>query len=52
MEILSYLIPISLFLGLLGLAGFVWTLRNRQYDDPVGDSQRILSPDYDDHPKP
>jgi len=52
MEILSYLIPISLFLGLLGLAGFFWMLRDRQFEDPEGDANRILSPDYDDQPKP
>lgn len=52
MSVLAWLIPISLFLGGLGLAGFVWTLRTRQYDDPEGDSRRILSTDWDDRPKP
>ena len=52
MSILSYLIPISLFLGGFGLIAFVWSLRTRQYDDPKGDSERILSKEYDDHPKP
>ena len=52
MDILTWLIPISLGLGLLGLAGFFWTLRTQQYDDPAGNSQRILAPDYDDHPMP
>jgi len=52
MEMLSYLIPISLTLGALGLAGFFWTLKRGQYDDPEGDANRILSPDYDDKPKP
>ena len=33
MEILGWLIPISLGLGLLGLGAFVWTLRHHQYDD-------------------
>ncbi|MDF0595447.1 cbb3-type cytochrome oxidase assembly protein CcoS [Psychromarinibacter halotolerans] len=51
MEVLVYLIPISLILGVLGLGAFVWTLRSRQYDDPDGDSQRILSDQYDDRPK-
>ena len=27
MEVLSYLIPISLILGAIGLAGFVYTVR-------------------------
>jgi len=51
MQILAYLIPISLFLGGLGLLAFVFMLRSGQYDDPDGDSQRILSDDYDDKPK-
>jgi cbb3-type cytochrome oxidase maturation protein len=42
MEVLAILIPVSLFLGLLGLGAFVWTLRKGMYDDPDGDSQRIL----------
>jgi cbb3-type cytochrome oxidase maturation protein len=50
MNVLAYLIPISLFLGLLGLVAFVWTLKHRQYDDPDGDSRRILSDDWDDAP--
>ena len=52
MEMLAYLIPISLFLGGLGLAAFFWALRSRQYDDPEGDSQRILTGDWDEHPRP
>ncbi|MAY31800.1 MAG: cbb3-type cytochrome oxidase assembly protein CcoS [Pseudomonadota bacterium] len=52
MEMLAYLIPISLLLGGLGLAAFFWALRSRQYDDPEGDSQRILTGDWDDHPRP
>ena len=51
MEVLSILIPVSIFLGLLGLGAFVWTLRGGQYDDPDGDAQRFLSDDYDDRPK-
>lgn len=52
MEILAFLIPVSLFLGGVGLAAFFWTLKTRQYDDPEGDSQRFLSSDYDDAPRP
>ncbi|PWE32262.1 cbb3-type cytochrome oxidase assembly protein CcoS [Maritimibacter sp. 55A14] len=51
MDILSYLIPISLLLGGAGLAAFFWALRTRQFDDPDGDAQRILRTDYDDAPK-
>ncbi|MDO6521778.1 cbb3-type cytochrome oxidase assembly protein CcoS [Shimia thalassica] len=52
MEVLSYLIPISLFLGGIGLAFFIYTLKSDQYSDPEGDARRILSDEYDDHPKP
>lgn len=51
MNVLTYLIPISLVLGAAGLGFFVFTLRSNQYDDPEGDAQRILSGEYDDRPK-
>ncbi|SEH83219.1 cbb3-type cytochrome oxidase assembly protein CcoS [Paracoccus alkenifer] len=52
MEVLAFLIPVSLLLGALGLVAFLWALRNRQYDDPKGDAERILSDEWDDQPKP
>ena len=52
MEMLAYLIPISLILGSVGLAAFIYTVRSNQYDDPEGDARRILSDEWDDHPKP
>lgn len=52
MDILLWLIPISLILGGIGLGAFFWTLRHGQYDDPAGDAERILLPDWDQHPKP
>lgn len=52
MEVLGFLIPVSLGLGALGLGAFLWSLRNRQYEDPKGDAERILSKDWDDRPKP
>lgn len=51
MTVLVYLIPISLCLGGLGLAAFFWALKTRQFEDPEGDSRRILNDDYDDRPK-
>ena len=33
MSILGALIPISLFLGALGLAAFIWCIRTGQFDD-------------------
>lgn len=52
MEILTILIPVSLALGGLGLLAFVWALRSRQYEDPKGDGERILSSEWDDRPRP
>ena len=40
-----YLIPISVILGAAGLVIFLWTLRDGQYDDLDGASQRILYED-------
>ncbi|MXU65578.1 cbb3-type cytochrome oxidase assembly protein CcoS [Rhodobacteraceae bacterium KN286] len=50
MTVLALLIPVSLGLGLLGLAAFFWSLRADQYDDPEGQAHRILSDRYDDAP--
>ena len=35
-----YLIPISLALGLAGLVLFLWSLKNGQYEDLDGASER------------
>ena len=51
MNVLIFLIPASLALGTLGLGGFLWSLRHRQYEDPKGDAERILSKEWDDRPK-
>jgi len=45
MNVLVFLIPISLSLGALGIAAFIWSLRSRQYEDPAGDAARILTDD-------
>lgn len=50
MDVLVILIPVSIGLGILGLLGFFWTMRNSQYDDPYGDAERILRDDFDDAP--
>jgi cbb3-type cytochrome oxidase maturation protein len=49
MNALLVLIPAALLLGLLGLAGFLWALRSRQYEDLDGAASRILF-DNDDTP--
>lgn len=40
---LLFLVPIALGLGTLGLLAFTWTLKNGQYEDLDGASQRILT---------
>lgn len=42
MTALLYLIPAAIFLGLLGLAAFLWSLKNGQFQDLDGEAQRIL----------
>jgi len=45
MNVLVYLVPLALLLGLTGLAGFLWTLKSGQYDDLDGAALRILPDD-------
>lgn len=47
MNVLLYLIPIALTLGLTGLAAFFWAMRNGQFDDMDGAAYRILQDDED-----
>ncbi len=47
MDILLYLIPAALLLGLLGLGAFLWALKSGQFDDLDGAANRILF--EDDH---
>jgi cbb3-type cytochrome oxidase maturation protein len=42
MDVLVYLIPIALTLGLIGLVAFFWSLNNNQYEDLDGAANRIL----------
>ncbi|MCB9983696.1 MAG: cbb3-type cytochrome oxidase assembly protein CcoS [Rhodospirillales bacterium] len=52
MSILIYLIPIALFLGLLGLGAFIWSLKSGQYEDLEGAAHRILFDDDDPPSQP
>ena len=45
MNVLVFLAPLAIGLGLLGLLAFVWSLRAGQSDDVKGASHRILSDD-------
>jgi cbb3-type cytochrome oxidase maturation protein len=44
-NVLVYLVPLALLLGLTGLIGFLWTLKSGQYDDLDGAAFRILPDD-------
>lgn len=50
MDILIFLAPFSLGLGLVALGAFWWTLRDGQYQDPAGDAARILIDEPEDRP--
>jgi len=45
MEVLVFLVPLALLLGLIGLAGFLWSLKNGQYDDLEGAGWRAIADD-------
>jgi cbb3-type cytochrome oxidase maturation protein len=45
MNVLVYLVPMALLLGLTGLVAFLWSLRSGQYDDVEGAALRILEDD-------
>lgn len=51
MEVLIYLVPIALGLGVIGLTAFLWTMKAGQYEDLDGAAHRILIDD-DDRPLP
>ncbi|WP_374763284.1 cbb3-type cytochrome oxidase assembly protein CcoS [Yunchengibacter salinarum] len=52
MSALGLLIPIALFLGGLGLAAFLWSLRSGQFDDLDGAAERILIDDDEEDTPP
>ena len=45
MEVLVFLVPLALGLGLVGLVGFLWSLKNGQYDDLEGAAWRAIADD-------
>jgi cbb3-type cytochrome oxidase maturation protein len=45
MNVLIYLVPLALGLGLIGLFAFLWALKRGQYNDLDGAALRILSDD-------
>ena len=51
MTALAWLIPVALFLGLVGLAAFLWALKTGQFEDLDGAAHRILDDDEPPAPK-
>ncbi|HWK97973.1 MAG TPA: cbb3-type cytochrome oxidase assembly protein CcoS [Pseudolabrys sp.] len=45
MNVIIYLLPLALGLGLLGLFAFLWALKSGQYNDMEGAAHRVLSDD-------
>jgi cbb3-type cytochrome oxidase maturation protein len=45
MNVLVYLVPLALALGAVGLAAFLWALKNGQFDDLDGAAWRAISDD-------
>jgi len=45
MEVLVFLVPLALLLGFSGLIGFLWSLKNGQYDDLEGAGWRAIADD-------
>jgi len=45
MNVLVYMVPLALGLGLIGLFAFLWALRSGQYNDVDGAALRVLSDD-------
>ena len=45
MEVLVILVPLALGLGLVGLLGFLWSLKSGQYDDLEGAAWRAIADD-------
>lgn len=49
--LLAWLVPVALGMGLVGLAAFLWSMRNGQLEDLDGAAERVLR-QADDAPLP
>jgi cbb3-type cytochrome oxidase maturation protein len=50
MSLLSWLVPVALGMGLVGLLAFLWSMRSGQLEDLDGAAQRVLLHESDDAP--
>jgi cbb3-type cytochrome oxidase maturation protein len=51
MNVIVYLLPLALGLGLAGLFAFLWALKSGQYNDVEGAALRVLSDDDLEQPR-
>lgn len=47
MDILILIVPITLLICILAIAGIFWSLKSKQFDDLKGNAARILFDDED-----
>ncbi len=47
MEVLYFLIPVSLLMAGGGLVGFVWAVRSGQFSDLASPGQKLLVDDFE-----
>ncbi len=52
MSLLSWLVPVALGMGVVGLIAFLWSMRNGQLQDLDGAAERVLLHEADDAPLP
>jgi cbb3-type cytochrome oxidase maturation protein len=45
MNVLVFMLSGAIGLAALALAAFIWSLKSGQFDDPAGDSARVLLDD-------
>lgn len=51
MDIIFILLPLSFFLALVGLIGYLWSVKSGQFEDLDTPAMRILSEDQKIEPK-
>jgi cbb3-type cytochrome oxidase maturation protein len=49
MDVLLFLIPLAVFIALLGVLGIFWSVKNNQYDDLKMNSEKILYDELKKH---
>ncbi|MBX3598551.1 MAG: cbb3-type cytochrome oxidase assembly protein CcoS [Rhizobiaceae bacterium] len=50
MSLLSWLVPVALGMGLVGLIAFLWSMESGQLEDLDGAAERVLLHEIDDAP--